>query len=372
MRSVDFLSPIRRRSPLNKGLLRWWLAEPFRASSPRLRDLTSKSPMTLSGALRLGQRARVGGSGSSVFDGTDDYGQTAAIDLSAISTMTIALWLYWGAFADDNDMLIESSADSSGANPGAISILPNFATSSSFGVRVNTGAAFNGIRFTRPSAAVWHHYVFCFDRNAGAQQVTAVYVDGVSQSLTQVTTNTTATSGFGNHVWNFMSRNAASLFGAGRLDDIRIYNRVLPAWEVRALLAASRRGYPHELRWSRGSEFGGYVEPVAEETEVQTFSVGGAGPLGSEEIPNTVLASATSLTPPAGTKYATIQAVGANFNFFLSGDTPTTGTTGDGRKLYNYGMIELDSGFTSAKFIREGNTANSKLVVEYFSRKLEE
>jgi len=30
---------------------------------------------------------------------------------------------------------------------------------------------------------------------------------------------------------------------------------VLTAPEVRALLAASQRGYPNELRWSRGAEF---------------------------------------------------------------------------------------------------------------------
>lgn len=117
-----------------------------------------------------------------------------------------------------------------------------------------------------------------------------------------------------------------------------------------------------------------YIGIVAATPDSDTtiFTMSGAGPLGAEEIPNTVLATAQSLHPPAGTKYATVQAVGANFNYFLSGDTPTTGTTGDGRKLYNYGMIEMDCGFTSAKFIRESNTANSKLSIEYFSRKSEE
>lgn len=369
MRSVDFLSPIRRRSPLNKGLLRWWLAEPFRTGSPRLRDLTSKSSMTLTEALRLGPRGRPGGAGSSVFDGTNDRGTVSAIDLTGTSTLAVSFWMYAASFLSDDRFVIETSANYN-SNTGAFVINPHSSTGSFF-VGIKTSGGYNVSEFTKPSGAVWHHYVVNMNRAAGAQQVTHVYLDGVAQSLTNPFADTN-TGNFGNFAWNFMSRNAASNFAAGRIDDVRIYNRVLPAWEVRALLAASRRGYPQELRWSRGAEFGGYVEPVAEETEVQTFSVGGSGPLGSEEIPNTVLASATSLTPPAGTKYATIQAVGANFNFFLSGDTPTTGTTGDGRKLYNYGMIELDSGFTSAKFIREGNTANSKLVVEYFSRKLEE
>lgn len=261
MRSVDFLTPIRRRSRLNKGLLRWWRAEPKRNASPRLRDLTSKSPMTLSGALRLGQRGLTGADGASVFDGTDDYGQTAAIDLSGITTMTVAMWLYWDAFDNANDLALESSATSA-TNIGAIYFNPNSATTR-FQVRVRTsGAAHSSYSFTRPSAAAWHHYVACFDRGGTTQQVTAVYVDGVAQSLTADDTTLGDTGGFGNYAWNFMSRNATSLFAAGRLDDVRIYNRVLPAWEARALMHASRRGYPQELRWSRGAEFGGYEAAV--------------------------------------------------------------------------------------------------------------
>lgn len=371
--SVSIQSPINWSSPLNRGLLRWWCCLPNQLGTP-WRELTRRSHMTITGALGIGRRGRIGGYGSYIFDGINDYGQTASINLSSISTLTVSFWLFWNAFATDDDMALETSATSN-SNAGAFQIDPNMGGTSDVLIAINTnGAQFSGVQFARTgvTAAAWQHWTVCMDRNAGAQQVTAVYINGRSQSLSNTFTNTTATGGFGNYAWNFMSRNATSLFGAGRLDDIRIYNRLLTASEARALYNASRRGYPQELRWVRGAEFGGYVEEVAEETEVQTFSVGGAGPLGAEEIPNTVLASATSLTPPSGTKYATVQAVGANFNYFLSGDTPTTGATGDGRKLYNYGMIELDCGFTSAKFIREGNTANSKLVVEYFSRKTEE
>lgn len=263
MQLVNFQAPIRRNAPLNKGLLRWWRAEPKRNASPRLRDLTSKSPMTLSGALRLGQRGLTGAAGAAVFNGTSDYGQTGTIDLSSLTTLTVSFWLYWNAFANDNDTAIESSANPGDiANPGAISMLPNFSTGV-FAFRVITAAAFNSYSIVRPSAAVWHHYVVCYDRNGGAQQVTAVYVDGVSQSLTAIVSDTGNTGGFGNYVWNFMARNGgASLQGAGRLDDIRIYNRILPAWEVRALLHASRRGYPNELRWSRGAEFSTSVDAV--------------------------------------------------------------------------------------------------------------
>lgn len=256
---VNPYSPIIRSAMLNRGLLRWWMALPFRHGPPRLEDLLRKSPMTLSGALRLGPRGRPGGFGSSVFDGTDDFGQTAAIDLSGITTMSIAFWMYWDAFADNNDIGFESSAAAStAANVGGIQFVPNESATSTVMIRVRCSttagnAGMSGCYLTRPSAAAWHHWVICINRSAGTQQVAAVYIDGVSQSLTPHATSVdnTSTGGFGNHAWNFMSRAGTSLFAAGRLDDFRICDRVIRAWEPRALMHASRRGYPQELRWSR-------------------------------------------------------------------------------------------------------------------------
>lgn len=260
MQLVNFQAPIRRNAPLNKGLLRWWRAEPFRTSSPRLQDLTCKSPMALTGALRLGKRAARGASGTSTFNGTSDSGQTSAINLSAVNTLSIAINYYWNANSSNDDMLLETGA--AGSSPGEIIISPNNGSGSMrVSVFVSAGLRQSFI-FTRPSAAVWHHGVFCFDRGGGSNQITAVYIDGVSQTLTPNETNTGASGGFGNEVWYLMSRGGSVFFGAGRIDDIRVYDRVLPAWEVRALLAASRRGYPQELRWSRGAEFGGYEAAV--------------------------------------------------------------------------------------------------------------
>ena len=271
MQLVNFQAPIRRNAPLNKGLLRWWRAEPFRTSSPRLQDLTCKSPMALTGALRLGKRAARGASGTSTFNGTSDSGQTSAINLSAVNTLSIAINYYWNANSSNDDMLLETGA--AGASPGEIIISPNNGSGSMrVSVFVSAGLRQSFI-FTRPSAAVWHHGVFCFDRGGGSNQITAVYIDGVSQTLTPNETNTGASGGFGNEVWYLMSRGGSVFFGAGRIDDIRVYDRVLPAWEVRALLAASRRGYPQELRWSRGAEFGGYIDEAPPEDPYIPYSV---------------------------------------------------------------------------------------------------
>lgn len=91
-----------------------------------------------------------------------------------------------------------------------------------------------------------------------------------------------------------------------------------------------------------------------------------ASPISTQTITNATLANATGLTVPAGTKYAEVQAIGQNFNYFVDGTTPTTSATGDGRKIYNGQQITFTAGLTSIKFIREADTANSKLVVEYF------
>lgn len=366
MKVVSRKNPIKHRAGLNRGLLRWWLCLPTRHGGLLWRDLTTKNNATIVGAAPLKAGGRPGGFGYWQFDGTNDSGRTAAIDLSAVSTMTVAINFNWTTFANDNDLMLESSASAS-VNAGAISIMPNL-SAGTFRVLIGTsGAASNSVTFTRPAAATWIHGVFCFDRNAGLQQVVAVYLDGVSQSLSTGAVDTTATGGFGNHIWNFMCRDNASLFGAGKFDDVRIYNRVLGAGEARALYRASRGGYRHELRRIRELPFGLEPAEVEEAEETEVFTVSGSGPLGAEDIPNPTLATAQSLQVPAGTRFATVQAIGANFNYFLSGSTPTTGTTGDGRKLYAGVVMPMTCGFTSAKFIRESDVTNSRLVIEYFS-----
>lgn len=262
---VDISSPINWTMPLNKGLRHWWMALPNQNLGNRFRDLTRRKDATITGATPQAARARPGGWGCFLYDGTNDYGQTAAIDLSGTSTLSVSCWLYLDVYSTDSKLALESSATSA-TNVGAIYFNPN-AAAGNFQVRVcTTAAARNSYSFTRPTAAVWHYYTACFDRAGGAQQVIAVYVDGVSQTLTVVDNNTTGTGGFGNHVWNLMARNAVSLFTAGRLDDLRIQDRVLSAPQALASYRASRAGWPQSLRWitspvMRGQDAGVATSP---------------------------------------------------------------------------------------------------------------
>ena len=370
MRTANFYQPVKLRHPLNRGLLRWWLVEKQRFGGLHLRELTRKSRMTLSGALRLSARGHQGGNGYALFDGTDDYGQTAAIDLSGISTMTVSCWLYWNAFANDDDLSIESSANvGSTANVGAIQFDPNQGAGNfRVVVRVDNGvgsAGQSGVTFTRPSAAVWHHYVATFDRNAGAQQVVAVYIDGVSQSLSASGTATASSGGFGNHAWNFMCRNAASNFGAGRLDDIRIHNRVLSAGEALSLYRESRTGNRNTLRWTREAEWWhSEVEAPPDEPDVPpvpgTGSYGlclGFGVESSLETPKAL----PSLPP--GARMAIITAEGGTVRWRADGSDPGND---EGHPIVDTQTIRWAGPFEQMRFIRDNIGQSPSITVSYF------
>lgn len=252
MLAINRTTVINRKAPLNRGLLRWWLCLPKKHGGNRWRELTWKSDASITGATAIGALLRPGGYGCYSYDGTNDGAQTAAQDLSTVTTLTVALWLYWDAYAADNNLALERG-NSSASYQGGFSLNPNYSAGGVASIQMFTGAAsYSGVTFARPSAAAWHHYVFTLNRNAGSQQVTSVYIDGISVALTPENTSSTSTGGFGNWQWNFMSRNnGASLQAAGKLDDVRVYNRILSASEAHQLYRASRSGYKRELNRQR-------------------------------------------------------------------------------------------------------------------------
>jgi len=160
-----------------------------------------------------------------IFNGTSsDYLQSAStIDLSATAIISVAFWLWWDTFANDNLIAFETSASYS-VNSGAFIILPN-ASTGNFGFWCNSAGTSREWHITRPSAGAWHHYVFVYDITSNPS-VAHAYVDGAADSAV-VDTAAGAGGFFGNYTLNVMSRNAASLFGAGRLSDIAIYTSAL-------------------------------------------------------------------------------------------------------------------------------------------------
>jgi hypothetical protein len=76
---------------------------------------------------------------------------------------------------------------------------------------------------------------------AGGASEIIPYVDGALMPFTQRTFSDN-TNGFANDLLIFMSRLGSTLFGAGNLDEIRVYRRALTAGEVGALWAANAPG----------------------------------------------------------------------------------------------------------------------------------
>lgn len=167
------------------------------------------------------------------FDGTNDSLQ-ATVDLSAYNAIALSFRLYWDAFANDDDLAMEFSANYN-SNAGGFIVDPN-SGDGSFGVGLSGNAGVSSVRFARPSGAAWHAYVINMDMGLVTNELASVYVDGANQTITSRPSNFNNTANFGSYSLYAMSRAAASLFGAGRMADLAIYGGVnLSAGEADAL-----------------------------------------------------------------------------------------------------------------------------------------
>ena len=166
------------------------------------------------------------------FDGSNDFIQ-ATLNLSDTAVITLSFWLYWDTYGTDDDLAFEHTA--AYFNNNGFIVDPNEPGGGGrFFIGVGgTAGNLKGVSIPRPTAAAWHHHGIVMDRTS-TDKVTLVVVDGVPQTLTPLFSGT-VTGNFANSTLNFMCRNGASLFGAGRLDDVRVYNRALSHGEILSL-----------------------------------------------------------------------------------------------------------------------------------------
>ena len=154
-----------------------------------------------------------------------------AVNLSASSQVTVEFWLKWNAYANDDRLAMELTPNFNN-NGGGFLIDPNAsAPAGSFGVAIGRNASRNNAYFARPDAGAWHHYAFVLDSAAPAAQQVIPYVDGQAVPFTKTASGTGA-GNFAKSTLYFMSRAASSLFGAGTLDEVAIYDRALGAEEI--------------------------------------------------------------------------------------------------------------------------------------------
>jgi len=166
------------------------------------------------------------------FDGVDDY-VSASLNLSGTNKITVSFWLNWDTNANDDQLAMEFTSVIS--NAGSFLVNPNDSSTGKVVITVGGNVpSYNQQSFARPSARVWHHWAILMDRSSSGNEIPNVYIDGVNQSLTTVVSGN-HTDNFANSTLYWMSRNGSSLFGKGRMDEVRVYNRALSATEVRML-----------------------------------------------------------------------------------------------------------------------------------------
>jgi hypothetical protein len=234
---IDPAQPVNYNSPLNRGLVSWWLAGPNACGfgSGIWRDLAKRNNGTLTNGPTWSGQSHPGGWGSLSFDGTDDAATTPAVVIGA--TGTIVAWvnrrgdgpgleIFWSHGADSSDTRLRFDADA-----GAFSV--------SLGSTWNGQAT--GDSFT---SGEWAHVAMTWVATGGAA---FVYWNGketlttaVSHAFpsTQVLTFGDYGAG-GGHEFN------------GYLDGLQFYNRALSASEVSALYQESLAGHPTTLNWLR-------------------------------------------------------------------------------------------------------------------------
>ncbi|HUN79482.1 MAG TPA: PKD domain-containing protein [Solirubrobacteraceae bacterium] len=164
------------------------------------------------------------------FNGTSDSG-AIPLNLSETGQLTVEFWLKWNQYAN-NDALAMEFTPNFNENSGGFLVDPNAGQfGGTFGIGIGSGSDRNSIFFARPSAGVWHHYAIVINTANPAGSEITPYVDGNPVSFQQEGSDT-GQGNFANSTLYLFSRDGSSLFGAGELDQLAIYNQPLPAATV--------------------------------------------------------------------------------------------------------------------------------------------
>ncbi|HEY4992029.1 MAG TPA: LamG-like jellyroll fold domain-containing protein, partial [Nakamurella sp.] len=211
------------------GLVDYWRMGD--TSGTAMADPIGSAAATLTGGAIPGQPGALTGDStkSTSFDGLAGAA-SAPVNLSADSKLTIEFWMNWNAFAD-NDALAMELTPNFNNNAGGFLIDPNASGPTQFGVAIGQGDSRNNVYFARPSAGAWHHYAFVIDTTAaGASEITP-YIDGQPVTFTKTAAGTGA-GNFAHSTLYWFSRAATSLFAAGSMQDLALYNTTLSAASI--------------------------------------------------------------------------------------------------------------------------------------------
>ncbi len=261
------------RFTLGNGLLGYW---PFdEGCGATAYDWIGSSNCTLAGGVEwrgVGGDARFGR--RPWFDGTNDAGSLPC-NLN-YPQATISIWFWWDTYAQDDKPLLELTPIY-WQNSGGILIDPNGAGiwDAEFAFAHHCGTSVSAT-ISRPSARVWRHVLVKHDVSVSSNEITHVYLDGVSQTLFRPE-NGNNTLNFANSTMYLMSRAGTSLFATGSIAHLGIWNRLLTEEECVRLARL-----PNAIRDGLGVRGGKKIFFVPGGTVANTTTIlGGAGLLTS-------------------------------------------------------------------------------------------
>ena len=133
----------------------------------------------------------------------------------------------WKSYGEDDHLAMELTPNFN-EYPGGFLIDPDASGTEQFGLGIGQYGSRNNAFFTRPSAEAWHYYAFTFDTTASGAQEIKPYVDGRAVSFTKSAEGTGA-GNFAKAMLYWMSRDASTLFGAGSMQDVALYDTTLSA-----------------------------------------------------------------------------------------------------------------------------------------------
>ncbi len=167
-------------------------------------------------------------------DGINDYVSIPAIDLSATSAVTVALWVNHTYSTSGGHTLFENSSNFNGSSTG-FGFFPDDADCLGMQVGLRGNVGYNINCYSQPTSGVWHHLAVVFDKSKAGNGEVTLYIDGILQTPTRNYFTNDNTNTFGNNPTYLFSRGGTQEYAAGTVDDLRIYNRALSVTEIQQL-----------------------------------------------------------------------------------------------------------------------------------------
>jgi hypothetical protein len=236
--NIDWSQPVNWDSPLNRGLVSWWLAgeNPYWGGA-RFLDLCQRNPGTLTGGPTWqGGKGRPGSCGAIDLDGANDY---VAVPASASTTGLNTDWTAIVALRLDTIPNIYGILSHAIDDTAGWTIVRNFGIGDNFAVY--DGAGYRSSGYALVAGVDYYIGVTA----SGTTLTFFVRAPGVNHSATATyTSRTDANAGFA--IGRFWS-NVDAFYLDGQIFEVAMLNRAILQSEFETRYQDSLCGYPDTL-----------------------------------------------------------------------------------------------------------------------------